>query len=48
MTTPPSGPSPSLAADVELHCFSHEGFGEGAGPRREALVQVALQVAFYR
>ncbi|TRZ04605.1 hypothetical protein HGM15179_022502, partial [Zosterops borbonicus] len=38
----------SLAADVELHCFSHEGFGPGAGPRPEALVQVALQVAFYR
>ncbi|NXD04136.1 CACP acetyltransferase, partial [Certhia familiaris] len=38
----------SLAADVELHCFSHQGFGEGAGPRAEAVVQVGLQVAFYR
>ncbi|NXV57975.1 CACP acetyltransferase, partial [Molothrus ater] len=38
----------SLAADVDVHCFSHEGFGEGAGPRAEAVVQVGLQVAFYR
>ncbi|NXS88521.1 CACP acetyltransferase, partial [Erpornis zantholeuca] len=38
----------SLAADVDLHCFSHEGFGAGAGLRPEAIVQVALQVAFYR
>ncbi|XP_064262452.1 LOW QUALITY PROTEIN: carnitine O-acetyltransferase-like, partial [Passer domesticus] len=38
----------SLAADVELHCFSHEGFGLGAGPRARALVGVGLQVAFYR
>ncbi|NXR22013.1 CACP acetyltransferase, partial [Cinclus mexicanus] len=38
----------SLAADVEVHCFEHDGFGEGAGPRCEAVVQVALQVAFYR
>ncbi|KAM6989119.1 LOW QUALITY PROTEIN: carnitine O-acetyltransferase-like, partial [Passerculus sandwichensis] len=34
--------------DVDVHCFSHEGFGEGAGPRAEAVVQVGLQVAFYR
>ncbi|NXQ37054.1 CACP acetyltransferase, partial [Alaudala cheleensis] len=40
--------APSLAADVELFCFTYEGFAEGAGPRAEALVQVALQVAFYR
>lgn len=39
---------PSLAADVDIHCFSHEGFGAGGGLRPEALVQVALQVAFYR
>ncbi|NXV94938.1 CACP acetyltransferase, partial [Calonectris borealis] len=38
----------SLAADVEVHCFSHEGFGAGGGLRAEAIVQVALQVAFYR
>ena len=38
----------SLAADVELHCFSHEGFGPGGAAREEALLQVALQVAFYR
>ncbi|NXF14253.1 CACP acetyltransferase, partial [Smithornis capensis] len=38
----------SLAADVDVHCFSHEGFGAGAGLQPEALVQVALQVAFYR
>ncbi|XP_030826394.1 carnitine O-acetyltransferase-like, partial [Camarhynchus parvulus] len=38
----------SLAADVDVHCFSHEGFGEGAGPHAEAVVQVGLQVAFYR
>ncbi|XP_075345518.1 carnitine O-acetyltransferase-like isoform X5 [Mycteria americana] len=38
----------SLAADVDVHCFSHEGFGAGGGLRPEAIVQVALQVAFYR
>uniref|UniRef100_UPI000B4DC615 carnitine O-acetyltransferase-like n=1 Tax=Lonchura striata TaxID=40157 RepID=UPI000B4DC615 len=38
----------SLAADVELHCLSHPGFGPGAGPHGHALVQVGLQVAFYR
>ncbi|XP_068855674.1 carnitine O-acetyltransferase-like, partial [Aphelocoma coerulescens] len=38
----------SLAADVDVHCLEHEGFGAAAGLRPEALVQVALQVAFYR
>ncbi|NWZ60761.1 CACP acetyltransferase, partial [Haliaeetus albicilla] len=38
----------SLAADVDVHCFSHEGFGVGGALRPEAIVQVALQVAFYR
>lgn len=38
----------SLAADVELHCFSHEGFGPGGAAREEALLHVALQVAFFR
>ena len=44
----PSSPPPSLAADVDIHCFSHEGFGATGGLRPEAIVQVALQVAFYR
>lgn len=38
----------SLAADVEVHCFTHEGFGDVEPAQAEALVQVALQVAFYR
>ncbi|XP_066842778.1 carnitine O-acetyltransferase-like [Anser cygnoides] len=38
----------SLAADVEVHCFTHEGFGEAGPAQAEALLQVALQVAFYR
>ncbi|XP_049648639.1 carnitine O-acetyltransferase-like [Accipiter gentilis] len=38
----------SLVADVDVHCFSHEGFGVGGALRPEAIVQVALQVAFYR
>lgn len=45
---PLSMPLPSLVADVDVHCFSHEGFGVGGALRPEAIVQVALQVAFYR
>ncbi|XP_068027149.1 LOW QUALITY PROTEIN: carnitine O-acetyltransferase-like, partial [Melanerpes formicivorus] len=37
----------SLAADVDFDCFWHEGVA-GAGLPPEALLQVALQVAFYR
>ncbi|KAM6288952.1 LOW QUALITY PROTEIN: carnitine O-acetyltransferase-like [Aegotheles albertisi] len=38
----------SLAADVTVHCFAHEGLGGAGGRRPEDLLQVCLQVAFYR
>ncbi|NXO02794.1 CACP acetyltransferase, partial [Rhinopomastus cyanomelas] len=39
----------SLAADVDLYCFSHPGVTGGSRPLDpQALLQVALQVAYYR
>ncbi|KAM4637147.1 LOW QUALITY PROTEIN: carnitine O-acetyltransferase-like [Amazona ochrocephala] len=38
----------SLAADVDVHCFTHEGLRPDVGLSPEALLQVALQAAFYQ